>query len=133
LDARFAAGAAWMKGQIIPIADAVMPVNDWGLVHSDITYDVVPVWEGGLFRFRLSGSVSRLDGGAASGPQVDPRGHPNRNHRHGGSLGVSQQLCGEGLQQGRAQNTRQSRSKAMRELFLRMVCALCVGHSTRGD
>ena len=43
MDARFAAGAAWMKGQMIPIADAVMPVNDWGLVHSDITYDVVPV------------------------------------------------------------------------------------------
>jgi hypothetical protein len=28
LDARFAAGAAWMKGQIIPIADAMMSVND---------------------------------------------------------------------------------------------------------
>ncbi len=40
-----------MKGQIIPIAYAVMPVNDWGLVHSDITYDVVPFWAGGLFRF----------------------------------------------------------------------------------
>jgi branched-chain amino acid aminotransferase len=51
LDARFAAGAAWMKGQIIPIADAMMSVNDWELFYSDITYDVVPVWEGGLFRF----------------------------------------------------------------------------------
>lgn len=45
-----AAGAAWMKGEIIPLAAARLPVNDWGIVHSDITYDVVPVWEGGFFR-----------------------------------------------------------------------------------
>ena len=36
-------GAAWMNGEVIPIAQATIPVNDWGLVHSDITYDVVPV------------------------------------------------------------------------------------------
>ena len=45
-----AAGAAWMDGCVMPITDARIPVNDWGLVHSDITYDVVPVWEGGFFR-----------------------------------------------------------------------------------
>lgn len=65
---QFAAGAAWMKGQVIPIGEAAIPVNDWGLVHSDITYDVVPVWEGGFFRlndylarFQASMAALRLD------------------------------------------------------------------------
>jgi branched-chain amino acid aminotransferase len=44
-------GAAWMNGTIIPISQATIPVNDWGLVHSDITYDVVPVIDGAFFRF----------------------------------------------------------------------------------
>ena len=44
-------GAAWMNGNILPISQATIPVNDWGLVHSDITYDVVPVINGAFFRF----------------------------------------------------------------------------------
>ena len=44
-------GAAWMNGQVLPISQAMIPVNDWGLVHSDITYDVVPVIDGAFFRF----------------------------------------------------------------------------------
>jgi len=36
------AGAAWMNGTIIPISEASIPVTDWGLTHSDITYDVAP-------------------------------------------------------------------------------------------
>ena len=44
-------GAAWMNGEIIPISKATISVNDWGLVHSDITYDVVPVIDGAFFRF----------------------------------------------------------------------------------
>ena len=43
-------GAAWMAGEIMPTAEAKLPVTDWGLTHSDITYDVVPVWKGGFFR-----------------------------------------------------------------------------------
>ena len=43
-------GAAWMNGNIIPISEAMIPVTDWGLTHSDITYDVAPVWNGGFFR-----------------------------------------------------------------------------------
>ena len=43
-------GAAWMNGQVMPLSEASLPVNDWGLIHSDITYDVVPVWNGGFFR-----------------------------------------------------------------------------------
>ena len=44
-------GAAWMNGKVLPISQATIPVNDWGLVHSDITYDVVPVIGGAFFRF----------------------------------------------------------------------------------
>jgi len=44
------AGVAWINGKIMPLSQAGLPVNDWGLIHSDITYDVVPVWDGGFFR-----------------------------------------------------------------------------------
>ena len=44
------AGAAWMDGKIMPVSAARLPVNDWGVIHSDITYDVVTVWDGGFFR-----------------------------------------------------------------------------------
>jgi branched-chain amino acid aminotransferase len=63
-------GAAWMAGEVIPITDARLPVTDWGLTHSDVTYDVVPVWKGGFFRlddylarFEASMSAMRLDPG----------------------------------------------------------------------
>ncbi|GAA0786037.1 branched-chain amino acid--2-keto-4-methylthiobutyrate aminotransferase [Roseibium denhamense] len=50
---RLSTGAAWMDGRIMPIADASIPLNDWGLIHSDITYDVVPVLDGAFFRLPL--------------------------------------------------------------------------------
>lgn len=63
-------GAAWMAGEIMPIADAKLPVTDWGLTHSDITYDVAAVWKGGFFRlgdyldrFAASTTALRLDPG----------------------------------------------------------------------
>lgn len=46
----FSQGAAWMAGEVMPIAQAKLSVLDWGLTHSDITYDVVPVWNGAFFR-----------------------------------------------------------------------------------
>ncbi len=58
-------GAAWLSGQIIPIADAKISVTDWGVTHSDIGYDVVPVWNGAFFRLddyldRFMASVTAL-------------------------------------------------------------------------
>ena len=58
-------GAAWMGGRIIPISEASLPVTDWGLTHSDIGYDVVPVWNGAFFRLddyldRFMASVAAL-------------------------------------------------------------------------
>jgi branched-chain amino acid aminotransferase len=49
-DSNWSKGAAWMHGEIMPIAQASIPVTDWGLTHSDITYDVVHVWNGRFFR-----------------------------------------------------------------------------------
>lgn len=43
-------GAAWMGGRILPISEAAIGVTDWGLTHSDVAYDVVPVWGGAFFR-----------------------------------------------------------------------------------
>lgn len=62
--ANFAKGAAWMKGAIIPIAEASIPVTDWGVTHSDITYDVAPVWDGGFFR--LTDYVARFQASIAA-------------------------------------------------------------------
>ena len=51
-------GAAWIRGRLVPIGDATIHVTDWGLTHSDITYDVVSVWDGGFFR--LSAHLDRF-------------------------------------------------------------------------
>ena len=49
-DKDYSKGAAWMAGDIMPVNEAAIPVTDWGLTHSDITYDVVHVWDGRFFR-----------------------------------------------------------------------------------
>jgi branched-chain amino acid aminotransferase len=46
----YSAGAAWMAGKVVPISEAKISVFDWGLTRSDITYDVVHVWDGSFFR-----------------------------------------------------------------------------------
>ncbi|THD75749.1 branched-chain amino acid--2-keto-4-methylthiobutyrate aminotransferase [Thalassobius vesicularis] len=70
----FSAGAAWVKGRVVPIGEASIGVLDWGLTHSDATYDVVPVWRGGFFRlddyldrFMASMAAVRLDVGLDRG------------------------------------------------------------------
>ncbi|MEM7068950.1 MAG: aminotransferase class IV [Pseudomonadota bacterium] len=49
-DPALANGAAWIAGEIVPISEAKISVIDWGLTRSDITYDVVHVWDGAFFR-----------------------------------------------------------------------------------
>jgi branched-chain amino acid aminotransferase len=46
----FAAGAAYVQGRFVPIAQASISVLDWGFTRSDCTYDVVHVFQGGFFR-----------------------------------------------------------------------------------
>ncbi|MEM7269178.1 MAG: aminotransferase class IV [Pseudomonadota bacterium] len=60
----FTKGAGWMNGEIIPIDQAKIGVTDWGLTHSDITYDVVPVWKGAFFR--LNDYLDRFEASMAS-------------------------------------------------------------------
>ena len=59
-----------MHGRIIPVSEAKISVFDWGLIRSDVTYDVVHVWEGAFFRlddyldrFEISMEKLRLDVG----------------------------------------------------------------------
>ena len=60
---RFAAGCAWIEGDYVPIGDARIPILDAGFVRSDLTYDVVGVWEGRFFR--LADHLARLERGCA--------------------------------------------------------------------
>jgi branched-chain amino acid aminotransferase len=43
-------GAAFINDQYVPVAEASIPVLDWGFLHSDATYDVAHVWQGRFFR-----------------------------------------------------------------------------------
>jgi branched-chain amino acid aminotransferase len=46
----FDRGAAYVRGRFVPIDEATVPVLDVGFSRSDVTYDVVAVWEGAFFR-----------------------------------------------------------------------------------
>ncbi len=43
-------GAAYIDGRYMPIQEAAIPITDWGYRRSDVTYDVVGVWNGAFFR-----------------------------------------------------------------------------------
>jgi branched-chain amino acid aminotransferase len=58
-------GVAYIDGRYVPMAEATIPVLDWGFLRSDATYDVVHVWRGRFFRLddhldRFERSVDRL-------------------------------------------------------------------------
>ena len=46
----FPQGYAWIDGKYVELADAKIPILDWGFLRSDATYDVVHVWKGRFFR-----------------------------------------------------------------------------------
>jgi branched-chain amino acid aminotransferase len=46
----FEAGAAFVDGERVPIADAKISIVDTGFSRSDVTYDVIGVWNGAFFR-----------------------------------------------------------------------------------
>ncbi|MFL6033119.1 MAG: aminotransferase class IV, partial [Rubrobacteraceae bacterium] len=54
-------GAAFIDGRFVPVAEARVPILDWGFLRSDATYDVAHVWRGGFFR--LEDHLSRFEGG----------------------------------------------------------------------
>ena len=43
-------GAAFIDDEYVPVAEARIPVLDWGFLHSDATYDVAHAWRGRFFR-----------------------------------------------------------------------------------
>ena len=50
MDAMWPAGAAYINGRFMPVGEATIPVTEWGYRRSDVTYDVVSVWDGAFFR-----------------------------------------------------------------------------------
>ena len=46
----FEAGAAFVDGEQVPIGEARISIVDTGFSRSDVTYDVVGVWNGAFFR-----------------------------------------------------------------------------------
>ncbi|MDF2230972.1 aminotransferase class IV [Albimonas sp. CAU 1670] len=64
----YSAGAAYVDGRYMPVAEASVPIIHWGYRRSDVTYDVVGVWEGNFFRlddhlrrFRASRAELRME------------------------------------------------------------------------
>ncbi|KAJ5611298.1 hypothetical protein N7510_008017 [Penicillium lagena] len=55
----FAKGIAWVKGDLVPLSKAQIPLTDQGFLHSDLTYDVPSIWDGRFFR--LDDHLSRLE------------------------------------------------------------------------
>ena len=43
-------GIAWVNGKYVPIAEASIPILDRGFLRSDVTYDVVHVFDGSFYR-----------------------------------------------------------------------------------
>jgi branched-subunit amino acid aminotransferase/4-amino-4-deoxychorismate lyase len=48
--AAYRSGAAFVDGRFVPVAEARVPILDWGFLRSDATYDVAHVWRGSFFR-----------------------------------------------------------------------------------
>lgn len=57
----FADGCAFIDGEYVPIAEARIPIIDTGFLRSDVTYDVVAVWNGKFFR--LEDHLDRFERG----------------------------------------------------------------------
>jgi len=58
-------GVAFIDDEYIPVAEARIPILDWGFLHSDATYDVAHVWRGKFFRIdeyldRFHASMEKL-------------------------------------------------------------------------
>jgi branched-chain amino acid aminotransferase len=59
----FRSGAAYVNGRFVPVEQASISIFDWGLLHSDATYDVAHVWKGAFFR--LDDHMDRFERGMA--------------------------------------------------------------------
>jgi branched-chain amino acid aminotransferase len=57
----YADGAAFADGRFVPVAEARVPILDWGFLRSDATYDVAHLWRGSFFR--LADHLDRFERG----------------------------------------------------------------------
>ena len=96
--AMWPAGAAYVDGRFMPVAEAMIPVTDWGYRRSDVTYDVVSVWDGAFFklddhlrRFRASMDYFRLH------PRESDDRHPRHPARPGAAHRAARGLRRDGL------------------------------------
>jgi branched-chain amino acid aminotransferase len=60
----FERGAAFVDGRFVPVDEARVPITDVGFSRSDVTYDVVGVWDGAFFR--LDDHLARFERSCAS-------------------------------------------------------------------
>lgn len=61
----YADGTAWIDGKIVPVAEATIPLLDWGFLRSDACQETISAWNGTLFRLddhldRFARSLDRL-------------------------------------------------------------------------
>ena len=85
-DNPFASGAAYIDGRYMPIGQAAIPITDWGYRRSDVTYDVVGVWEGRFFR--LDDHIRRFR------PRCEIPFCPGKRRGHQGDLNRCVALAG---------------------------------------
>ena len=84
----YSKGVACVRGQYVPIAEASIPMTDWGFLRSDATYDVVTVWDGAFFRldahlerFMLSCERWLPPPGICANPRSAKRACPSASNR----------------------------------------------------
>jgi branched-chain amino acid aminotransferase len=64
-DPRFEGGTAWVNGQVVPIAEATLPLLDLGFLRSDACQETISAWNGKFFRIddhldRFERSLAKL-------------------------------------------------------------------------
>ena len=117
--APFPDGAGYVRGRYVPIAEATLPVTDWGFTRSDVVYDVVHVFKGGFFR--LADHLDRFERSMASRKTRRDRGDPaslrgtDRPHRR---------LCRDGRLARTAAGFRIAPAGGLRKSFDRLCAAL---------
>ena len=81
----FADGIAFIDGEFVPVAEAKIPLLDWGFIRSDVTYDVVHVWRGRFFR--LQHHLARFERSPRrKSPSIPPPNRPASSHHVSSAL-----------------------------------------------
>lgn len=104
-----AGGCAFIDGEYVRLAEARIPILDWGFLHSDATYDVVHVWKGSFFR--LEDHLGRFENSMAGMRLTSPL---NRD-----AMRETLMEC--------------VRKSGLRDAFVEMICTRGMAPSTSRD